>query len=841
MAIKFETALFGEMNKAHSLIEASDRTFGDELVPYTDLPVDLPNAVGDVPMLSGFPLNDRFVFLSVLRDRKASRGGMAITRALFTELKLVSQIENLLSVFNTMNQSDEPFVTGSKIEVLVSDSPEQQMSRDSLELFHALMSEKNSAPVIWVGQDGFSDAIAGLWRYLAETLRPSLSFRFTCRPTDSLVRQRSVVVVPPQSIGQWHTYNCLQPPFRQRDLEDVETTFFDNKKRNSVYSLASELGFTLDQINKFARVSKCSLIIQNLKLETDQNVSILVRYLSELSPSPEVAKQIKESVLLELLARVEKGSIATFKYLRNLKTDAFQDGFRKVAKTCGNRYREILRNDAAEALRCAQTALKNTQYAWSSGLLDTLERALIDPIPNAVQTFLKLLQDDQVRDENWVNKIADTISDLESKILDQIDDELPNESISGLMQFCVLHEWDRLHARLAASYLPPNEAVKAHINFPKSSREGIAELSLRLGPAKFVVEAAKTGLPAYCAQVRIDCLEEPSLFKYFNVSQIGWRSVFIAHVDAGTDFHPDLQQLKEQIELAWAMLIDAKLDDIEFFDAVSKTSYASILHFVERNKIWGRLPSTTEQRILAATAHDWIDLFYEENAASDLESPLRKEILSKIHRETLIRVGGEYRIQTALSVFNTFKELCESDFEEYRIRLFTEQSQFSTIDARMIGSFIAKRQWKATAESILADYRKYNRSDLKPALEQCVSMFSWLTKLMNSLQERPITEHEWWDEMVEILCDLYPTGPQHNRIWERAGGSLADLSDSGSGKVRWGEAIRLLRTEADASGLTIDKLCRKMKVDYWRNEAIEILISHCPFNITISLNEPFFD
>tara|TARA_R110002124_G_scaffold271229_1_gene440064 strand:- start:840 stop:2768 length:1929 start_codon:yes stop_codon:yes gene_type:complete len=642
-------------------------------------------------------------------------------------------------------------------------------------------------------------------------------------------------------MGLWHEFHCLQPPFKQRDLGEVEKTFFDNKKRKSVYSLASDLGFPLDRLDKFAKVSKCSLILQNLKHESDQMVTILVRYFTELSPTPELAKNIKQSVLVELLGRVEKGPVSTFKYLRNLKTDAFEDGFEKVAEACGNRYEKIIRNDAAEALSCAQTALKNAKYAWSFGLLDALRRRLIDLLPNAVQTFLNLLQDDETRDENWVNDTAKSIPDLETEILNQIDNELLNEITIGLMQFCGLHKWDRLHARLAASSLPPNEAVTAQVNFPRSSREGIAELSLCLGPPQFVVEAAKTGLPAYLTQVRIECLETPSLFKHFDISQIGWRLVFRDHVDNKTDFPSSLQQLNEQIELAWALLIGGKLDDKDFFEALSKTKFASILHLKERNKIWGILPHLTEQRILAATALDWIDHFYEKNVALDLESPLREEVLVINHRETLLRVENEYQIQTALSIFNIFVELSESDFEEYRIRLFTEKSQLSTTDSRMIGSFVSKRQWKNAAESILADYRKYNRSDLKPALQQCANMFNWLTKLRHGLHERPIKEQEWWDEMVDVLCELYPTGPLHNRIWERAGGSLADLSDSGSGKMKWVEAIRLLRSEADASGLTIDKLCKRMKVDYSRNEAIEMLISHCPFNITISLNEPFFD
>lgn len=47
-------------------------------------------------------------------------------------------------------------------------------------------------------------------------------------------------------------------------------------------------------------------------------------------------------------------------------------------------------------------------------------------------------------------------------------------------------------------------------------------------------------------------------------------------------------------------------------------------------------------------------------------------------------------------------------------------------------------------------------------------------------------------KVEDALVQLYPTGPVHNDLWERAGGSLALLTLGGTGRSMWSSALRQL-------------------------------------------------
>jgi metacaspase-1 len=50
-----------------------------------------------------------------------------------------------------------------------------------------------------------------------------------------------------------------------------------------------------------------------------------------------------------------------------------------------------------------------------------------------------------------------------------------------------------------------------------------------------------------------------------------------------------------------------------------------------------------------------------------------------------------------------------------------------------------------------------------------------------------------WQRLEMILPDLYPTGPQDQEIWARAGGDLSRLRLIGTGRANWFNALKVLR------------------------------------------------
>jgi hypothetical protein len=65
-----------------------------------------------------------------------------------------------------------------------------------------------------------------------------------------------------------------------------------------------------------------------------------------------------------------------------------------------------------------------------------------------------------------------------------------------------------------------------------------------------------------------------------------------------------------------------------------------------------------------------------------------------------------------------------------------------------------------------------------------------------------------------LLADLYPTGPQEEGIWMRAGGDLSRLRLQGSGRAQWFSALRTLRQGGGGAGLRVEDLVRAALDDF---------------------------
>lgn len=49
-----------------------------------------------------------------------------------------------------------------------------------------------------------------------------------------------------------------------------------------------------------------------------------------------------------------------------------------------------------------------------------------------------------------------------------------------------------------------------------------------------------------------------------------------------------------------------------------------------------------------------------------------------------------------------------------------------------------------------------------------------------------------WRKVASVMANLYPSGPEHNEIWSRAGGDPSTLSPAGNGLASWHAALRMI-------------------------------------------------
>jgi hypothetical protein len=119
---------------------------------------------------------------------------------------------------------------------------------------------------------------------------------------------------------------------------------------------------------------------------------------------------------------------------------------------------------------------------------------------------------------------------------------------------------------------------------------------------------------------------------------------------------------------------------------------------------------------------------------------------------------------------------------------------------------------------------RMGRDDVKPALRVCHDMIDIFTCW--SLGLSPASHEEKWRVIEDLAADLYPNGPDHNELWDRARGRDADLQSYGSGRSRWRNAIAQMRR---GKGPRLARLLDEMSRDFSSNDQLRHLASDPEF------------
>ena len=76
-----------------------------------------------------------------------------------------------------------------------------------------------------------------------------------------------------------------------------------------------------------------------------------------------------------------------------------------------------------------------------------------------------------------------------------------------------------------------------------------------------------------------------------------------------------------------------------------------------------------------------------------------------------------------------------------------------------------------------------------------------------------------------LLCQLYPSGPEHDEVWSRAGGEQSTLTFSSSGRASWHAALRMLSRGGGGPDISFDTLLETVLSDFPNNPDLKSLIS----------------
>ena len=162
----------------------------------------------------------------------------------------------------------------------------------------------------------------------------------------------------------------------------------------------------------------------------------------------------------------------------------------------------------------------------------------------------------------------------------------------------------------------------------------------------------------------------------------------------------------------------------------------------------------------------------------------------------------------------------EDVFVGFLTHLLRSNRSLSHADAVQLGMLVASRRWDR-AVRYLCDRLADRRYGLAPALQQCTSFLSFYQQWKLGISKPNIEDK--WRAFEEAACELYPTGPDHEQLWSRAGGKNSDLPGAlQNGAARWHSALRSLRYGGQPH---VRDLLKVMCTDFGENEKLRLFVS----------------
>ena len=91
-----------------------------------------------------------------------------------------------------------------------------------------------------------------------------------------------------------------------------------------------------------------------------------------------------------------------------------------------------------------------------------------------------------------------------------------------------------------------------------------------------------------------------------------------------------------------------------------------------------------------------------------------------------------------------------------------------------------------------------------------------------------LAKDDLWQELEQLVIQLYPRGPDDASIWSRSGGDQSNLAYASSPRGAWHNALKTLRLGGGGDGISPTKLLARMREDFPSNQKVQQLIEHWP-------------
>lgn len=821
--MKLEKAVFGQVGQGHGLRGCtSSRDFFMRSSQWFDLPDSLPSGVQLSPYISGFSLGNKYVLARTFPDFDASRSGMVISYVLSFSIEEIDCIKNLEQLLNLLPrhpcEMDTFFDQGIDVTV-VSDLTEGKriLANDIAKL----IVDRRSGPVIHVGITEFEPLVISIWEKLWPNMRRNFSFRLSLGPQDCVEPvSPNLVCIPESLIARWGDNHKIIGKTQSNDsYSKVASVFLDDGKQ--YMDFASEFGIVLN------RPTQLELLVQAytkslLMTQEFSNCLSLVRFIESLSPEVGKGQNAKIELVCRLESFISDVHVEEILKFRNLVGSAFSsfqivwNAIKLKIRTCG-----FSSQDDDFLIQILRDSIENNQVeeAWRSAVQSGFEEALTDGKSQLHSAIWRWL-------DREPEKIIPSLTDLnidpfvEDLLVVHAPNNISEKNSNSLLSFFEKNNFLQLHGLVLGLCCSTNDAFSKQLKIDRNElfTKGLEALIQRVNPDELLgacLQFKDQRIANITVRKAIKC---PSIL--FGVSFSSKESLSI-WCDV-LSIVPDSWNAPHKSQDILFLLLDEYLNSgnsrcNEIIRLLSKTPLADLCEFSQRSKIWRLLNCLgCDGDYLFKTANGWYRRALEMKFV-DLDSDLEKAIYSIPELKEKMNLDSLKNTKGILGIFTHVNLFSESDFVEWlKFWIDTEKIK-SELDMREIGKVITDKHWVKAARLVLDKYNS-SSSDIRIILESCKGILP-IWDLFKIGSYGGYTDKKW-EALVETVKELYPSGPDDQEIWSRAGGESFYVSRYGSGLERWERAVRHVRYGGSP---TPEKLIQVMKQDFNNSDKVCIL------------------
>ncbi len=818
--MRVEQATYGEVAAGgHGLrVSSTSAPIATAIGSKLDLPDSVPPGVQFwSPFVRGFPIDSYYVLARSFLDSSASRGGMVVTHALIISLDDMCKVGNLASLFDHLAPSLKSCprsVTTLEIDTIDrAHSP----AADLLGTVNALAAQ-GDAPVVRLGVEGFEQLVDSLWRNLWPDLRQTFAFRLSFGPKD-LVEQPSPVLVctPEQLQARWTQRRMIRPD--DQTPNSVSAEFLCGRRDvRPILRLANELGLgihTLKELERFER-------LHTLLAESENFESLLaaIRLVDGLSGQPSLDSSIKSKLFDQFTALIPDADCKQILPIRNLALLGFantQSLWSAVELLISNL--EFSPEDDRHLQELITLSIDDSRAlpAWRRAVKAGLSAAARQEKPFIFRAIWRLAEHSQAAFATAISLLpAD--GQIEQRLIGDVPRQLKTSTPSRILSPLLLKSWLTAHGAALAAMQPPDEAVKHQLEVDtEPSQSAGLQAALRYATASQVFASTLTHKDPRLIGLCVDlAVEHPQMLFSIRCEEIIEQQLWGAAIGKNSSLWSAPRSPYNVRDTVLTQLADGFPVDAGLLEALAQTPLADLCATPRRERLWVLLPASRQNDYLQSTASGWLDLAEKGEVGAPLELPLQSAIMASSKLQSLLE-SSSMAFDVCLAIVSALPLFSEEGFLAWLSKRLRNTRMLSHADSERLGALVASRRWKSVAE-YLSDRLADHRPDLMAGLRVCASMLPVITRWWRGISE-PSAEEKWC-ALEEEAHELYPSGPDHNELWSRAGGQNSKLSGLREpGATRWHLALNSIRHGGRPSAR---ELLAVMRDEYPSNQKLRL-------------------